>query len=305
MSDSNGQWHVEHITPELLQVERIKSVIHSGKTAYQSVQILYTACFGRTLVLDGKTQSAELDEFIYHEALVQPSLTIHPNPKKVFIAGGGEGATLREVLSHKTVEQAVMVDIDKEVVDLCRRYLQNHHQNAFDDPRLELHFTDAIQFLEDSTDSYDVIVIDVPDPLEAGPAYLLFTQEFYQLAKRRLREQGIIVVQAGPTGPAFLEQCFASVAHTMGTVFAATYLYEAFVACFGSTWGFVMGSLGPDPLAFDKAAVDSILSQRLSRPLRYYDGITHQGMFSTPKYLREKVASEARLITRDNPLYVP
>ena len=305
MSDFTGQWHVEDITPDLLQVERIKGIVFSGRTAYQSVQILETVCFGKTLVLDGKTQSAELDEFVYHEALVQPPLTVHPHPETVFIAGGGEGATLRETLSHDTVRRVVMVDIDQEVVDLCRQHLPRHHQGAFDDPRAEVHFTDAYRFLEETKDSYDVIVIDVPDPLEAGPAYLLFTREFYELARGKLRPQGILVAQAGHTGPAYMEQCFASVAHTMGIVFPAAYIYEAFIPCFGSTWGFVMGSIGPDPLALDGNAVDSVLSKRLSKPLRYYDGVTHRGMFSPPKYLREKVASESRIITRDNPLYVP
>ncbi len=303
MTDANGQWHVEYITPQLLQVERIKEVIYSGKTAYQSVQILDTGCFGRTLVLDGKTQSAELDEFIYHEALVQPSLIVHPNPERVFIAGGGEGATLREVLFHKSVRKAVMVDIDQEVVELCRRHLPNHHQGAFDDPRLDLHHTDALRFLEESTKGFDVIIIDVPDPLEGGPAYLLFTQEFYQMAKERLTDQGLMVVQAGPTGPAFLEQCFASVAHTMSSVFPAAYPYEAFVPCFGSTWGFILAGERLDPAAMSVGEIEGRLATRLTRPLRFYDGITHSGLFSLPKYIREALAKEERLITRDTPLY--
>ncbi len=305
MLESSGEWHSEYITPHLLQVERISSIVHNGKSAFQSVQILDTHTFGRLLVLDGKTQSSELDEFIYHEALVQPALTIHPKPEKIFIAGGGEGATLREALSHNTVKQVVMVDIDKEVVDLCRKHLPNHHQKAFEDPRTKLHLTDALAFLENHTTKYDVIIIDVADPLEEGPCYLLFTQEFYKLATKRLNSNGVIAVQAGPTGPAFMKQCFASVAHTMKSVFKQAYLYEAFVACFTSTWGFVLGSRGADPLSFSPEKIDAILSQRLSRPLRYYDGITHRGMFSVPKYLRDSVARDARLITKDNPLYVP
>ena len=305
MIELGSEWHVEPITPELLQVEKIKEVIYSGKTAYQSVQILDTACFGITLVLDGKTQSTELDEFVYHEGLVQPSLISHPNPEKVFIAGGGEGATLREVLSHKDIRQAVMVDIDREVVDLCRRYLPKHHQGAFDDPRLELHHTDALRFLEESQERYDVIIIDVPDPIERGPAYLLFTQEFYRLAKDRLNDQGLIVAQAGATGPSFFEQSFASVAYTMSTLFPAIYPYEAFIPSFGCTWGFVMGSLGPNPLALDIQKVDSLLAQRVTSTLRYYDGTTHRGMFSIPKYLRDAIAKETRLITKENPVFLP
>ena len=86
-------WHYEHVTPDLLQVERVERVVHSGRTAFQSVVIQDTACFGRSLVLDDKTQSTEVDEFVYHESLVQPCMIVHPGPRRVFIAGGGEGAT--------------------------------------------------------------------------------------------------------------------------------------------------------------------------------------------------------------------
>ena len=196
-----GDWHYEHITPDLLQAERVERVHFAGRTEYQDVTIQDTACFGRSLVLDGKTQSTELDEFIYHEALVHPALISHPEPRSVFIAGGGEGATAREVLAHRSVRRVVMVDIDSEVVELCRRFLPNHHQGAFDDPRLSLLHADAFAFLEESTETFDVAVIDVPDPLEGGPACLLYTREFYGLLRSRLNPGGAMVAQSGPPGP--------------------------------------------------------------------------------------------------------
>ena len=255
-----GDWHYELITPGLLQTEQRLRVFYRGQTEYQHVEVMDGATFGRTLVLDGKTQSTEVDEFAYHEALVHPSMIAHPNPKSVFVAGGGEGATIREVMSHRSVEQVVMVDIDKQVVDLCREYLPNHHQGSFDDPRLELHHMDALEFLEDTSLRFDVVIIDVPDPLEAGPAYLLFTQEFYSLLKERLRPGGLMVAQSGPTGPAFYEQCFSAVANTVGSVFSGVYLSEAFVPSFGTTWGFVIGSTGPDPTSLSVEETDSRIS---------------------------------------------
>ena len=86
-----GNWLYETITPDLIQVERIREVIFEGRTQYQDVMIVDGLCFGRTLLLDGKTQSTEMDEFVYHEALVHPSMILHPDPKQVFVAGGGEG----------------------------------------------------------------------------------------------------------------------------------------------------------------------------------------------------------------------
>ena len=299
-----GDWHYELITPGLLQTEQRLRVFYRGQTKYQHVEVMDGATFGRTLVLDGKTQSTEVDEFAYHEALVHPSMIAHPNPKSVFVAGGGEGATIREVMSHRSVEQVVMVDIDKQVVDLCREYLPNHHKGSFDDPRLDLHHMDALKFLEDTSLRFDVVIIDVPDPLETGPAYLLFTQEFYSLLKERLRPGGLMVAQSGPTGPAFYEQCFSAVANTVGSVFSGVYLSEAFVPSFGTTWGFVIGSTGPDPTSLSVEETDSRISDRIEGELRFLDGITLRGMTSVPKYLRKAVDAEEKIITRDNPIFV-
>ena len=299
----NG-WHYEYITPDLLQGERVERVVHSGRTAFQSVVIQDTACFGRSLVLDDKTQSTEVDEFVYHESLVQPSMIAHPGPRRVFIAGGGEGATAREVLRHRTVERVVMADIDEQVVDLCRRHLGAFHQGSFDDPRLELHHRDAMAVLDESQGAFDVAVIDVPDPLEGGPAYLLFTAEFYALAMARLAPGGLLVTQAGPTGPAFHEQCFSAVANTVGSAFPTMSAYEAFVPSFGATWGFVVGSLEGNPAALDATEVDARLDGRGISGLRHYDGETHTGMFSLPKYLRTAMRAEHRIITKHDPLFV-
>lgn len=300
----DGDWHYELITRGLLQVEQRRRVLFRGQTDYQHVEVMDGAAFGRTLVLDGKTQSTEVDEFAYHEALVHPSMIAHPNPASVFVAGGGEGATIREVLAHRTVERVVMVDIDKRVVDLCRQFLPNHHRGAFEDPRLELHHMDALKYLEGAAPQFDVVIIDVPDPLEAGPAYQLFTQEFYSLLKARLNPGGVMVAQSGPTGPAFYEQCFSAVANTVGTVFPKVVLSEAFVPSFGTTWGFVIGSTGPDPTSLSVEETDARVSGRICTELRFLDGITLRGMTSVPKYLREAVAAEDRIITRDKPIFV-
>ena len=300
----DGTWHYELITPDLYQAERIDRVHFSGRTPYQDVLVQDGVAFGRSLVLDGKTQSTEVDEFAYHEGLVHPSMISHPAPKSVFVAGGGEGATLREALRHSTVESVVMVDIDEKVVELCREYLPDHHQGSFDDPRVKLIHDDALAYLESTSERFDVIIIDVPDPLEAGPAYLLFTQEFYSLVRDRLNDAGIMVSQSGPTGPSFYEQCFSAVANTVGSVFPVLTLSESFVPSFGSTWGFVIGSLRDDPGNLAPAVVDARIAERVSGPLRYFDGTTLRGMVSVPKYLRESVANERRIITRDAPLYV-
>lgn len=299
-----GNWHYELITEGLMQLEQIREVLFEGESPYQHVLIHDAECFGRSLVLDDKTQSTELDEFVYHEALVQPSMIAHPNPRTVFIAGGGEGATAREALRHRSVERVVMVDLDELVVSMCRKYLPNHHQGAFDDPRLTLLHEDALRYIETTDERFDIAIIDVPDPLEAGPAYLLFTQEFYRSMLSRLNPGGIMVAQSGPTGATFYEQCFSAVANTVASVFPEAHLCEAFIPSFGTTWGFVMGTPDDAVLTLTADEIDRRIAERTTGNLRSYDGIAHRGMFAVPKFLREAVEAEGRVITREEPLFV-
>lgn len=303
MQDPPTKWYYEYITPDLFLASNLTNVFYSGETRYQRVEIIETEPFGRCLVLDGRTQSSEADEFVYHETLVQPALTSLVAPRSAFIAGGGEGATAREVLSHRTIERVVMVDLDQEVVELCQEYLPNHHQGAFQDPRMELVFTDAWKYLEMTRDRFDIVVMDIPDPLEGGPAYLLFTQEFYRLAQERLNPGGFIVAQAGPCGPLNYKETFTAIHHTMSTVFPSVTPYRCYVPSFGSPWGFVIASSGPVPTDLSPKDADERLAARLLRPLRHYDGITHQGLFLLPKYIRGGLREEKRVVTRNEPLY--
>ena len=308
---SPGNWHSELVTPDVLMVYGIKDIVHAGKTAYQSVDILDTESFGRCLVLDGKTQSTEVDEHIYHEALVHPALLLHHRPQSVFIGGGGEGATLREVLSHDSVQRTVMVDLDTEVVQLCRRYLPEHHQGGFDDPRVELRHQDARQYLESCPETFDVMILDLVDPIDGGPSYLLYTQEFYRIARSRLKPGGILVTQAGPAGLLNYTECFTAIARTLSGLFPQTYPSTAYIPAFTTLWGFVLAftedasdqAMEP-PDRLEPRVIDRLISDRLSKELRYYDGITHRNMFALPKYLREGIRAEQRTVTDSEPVFM-
>ena len=304
MKDSDPdkhRWFSDYISPDLTMLHSIKERIYSGRTKFQSVDIINTGSFGVCLVLDGKIQSSEADEFIYHEALVHPVMLAHAQPEKVFIAGGGEGATLREVLAHKTVKRAVMVDIDEEVVELCRRFLPSWHQNAFDDPRAELHFADARKYLEESSDKFDVIIIDLVDPLEQGPARLLYTKEFYQTVKQKLERDGIMSVQAESAEWMNLDN-FTAIATTLGSVFPIACPYQVQVPSFLGLWGFVSASQSVDSPKLTAKEVDIRIAERISKELRSYDGLTHQAMFTIPKHIRQKLAASKRIITDREPI---
>ncbi|MFH1651666.1 MAG: fused MFS/spermidine synthase, partial [Chloroflexota bacterium] len=232
MDTDPASWLDDSISESFIQRHHIAEVLYEGRTPYQDVRILRTDSFGRVLVLDNKIQSSDADTFVYHEALVQPAMLAHPRPETVFIAGGGEGATLREALTQSTVRRAVMVDMDEAVVALCRQYLPDHNAGAFTDPRTELRHEDARAYLENTGERFDVIIIDLPDPIEEGPAYRLFTREFYRVVRERLTDEGIIAVQSGSAMITELLN-LSAVQRTLREVFRHVAAYKVDMPCFG------------------------------------------------------------------------
>jgi spermidine synthase len=306
MNDSSplrNTWFHDGLSPDLGMLHRVGEYLYAGRSAYQGIEVIRTRSFGTCLVLDGKIQSSEADEFIYHESLVQPAMIAHPEPRTVLIAGGGEGATLREVLRHRSVEQATMVDLDEQVVEVCRKYLPSFSAGAFDDPRAELIIGDARRFVEESPRTFDVIIIDLPDPLEVGPAQLLYTREFYTAVKHRLAPGGIISVQSESSRWYDLN-AFVAIVRTISDVFAHAAPYQAHIPSFSSLWGFTAASetLAPEILGCDE--VNERIARRVDGSLRSYDGRTHAGIFSLPKHIRTALASAGNVITDTSPLAV-
>src|SRR5882672_1102099 len=164
---SSGSWFTEKFTPYDLRSHRIRRVLVRKKTRFQKAVLAETYSFGRCLILNDEIQSAEKDEFIYHECLVQPAMTLHPDPRDILILGGGEGATVREILRHPKVRRVTMVDIDGEVVSSCKKYLRKWHQGARDHPKTRLISLDAKTFIEGTTEKFDLIISDLPTPMRA------------------------------------------------------------------------------------------------------------------------------------------
>lgn len=304
MLDLPTTWYIEQMTPYERHMHGVKSILTSCKSKFQSIEIIDTFNSGRCLILDGKIQSSESDEFIYHDVLVHPAMITHPDPKKVFIIGGGEGATLREVLKYKSVEKVVMIDIDEEVVNLSKTYLPSFSAGAFEDSRVELLCIDGRKYLEETDTRFDVIIIDISEPLADSPAYLLFTEEFYKIVKAHLTKDGIITSQIGTSNHNSLLS-YVSVYKTLGRVFEEVETYEVFIPCYATPWGFAFASATLNPKKLSLEEIDKRIKDRNINNLKFYDGQTHISIFSLPKHLREALKSEQGKVIYDNePLYI-
>ncbi len=275
---------LDYTNPSAAVLLRVKDVLYSSRSPYQQIEVLDTEAFGRCLVLDGRVQSTEAEEFIYHEALVHPAMVTHPDPRTVLILGGGEGATLREVLRHRTVERVVMVEIDPQVVEICRRYLPEWSDGAFDDPRVTLIIDDAARYLQEKEDRFDVIICDLTDPIPGTPAEGLASEEAFQAMHRHLRPGGILVNQAGSTGISELDY-FVRVYRTMVSVFRHLVPCSIQITSFAESWGFIVASDMYDPRDLTPEEVEERLSRRCEREkLRYYDGFIHRALFTLPRW---------------------
>jgi len=252
---------------------RAKDIIVTGETAYQSYAIVDTETYGTMLFLDGFVQSAQRDEYIYHESLVQPAMLGHPDPKKVLVIGAGEGSTAREILYHPSVERLVLVDLDQEVIEMCKEHLPSFHKGAFDHPKVELIFDDGYHYLKNCDEQFDIVILDVVDALDDGPSQKLYTREFYQYLKTNcLNPGGVVVVQSMINNELAiddqwhvhceLDQCFDHVCS-----------YSTFIPSFWSKWRFTMASDLVNGAKISESQIDQAAKDRdIESKLFYMNG---------------------------------
>mmetsp|Transcript_15456 Transcript_15456/g.33523 ORF Transcript_15456/g.33523 Transcript_15456/m.33523 type:complete len:313 (+) Transcript_15456:180-1118(+) len=305
MSESSKRlWLEEELGDDYRWSYRVTSVLFSGKSEFQEIDLVDTPTFGKVLLLDGKMQSTESDEKIYHELLVHPTFLHHPNPKTVFIMGGGEGATLREVLRHKSVEKVVMVDIDKVVTDFCAKHL-TRNTAAFNDPRLKLINDDAQMQLKNWEGTFDIIIGDLADPLDGGPCYQLYTQEFYRdVLMPKLNPGGIFVTQSGPCGPLSAHEVFTCIYNTIASVFPRVVPYVEYIPSFCDAWGFTMAFKDASTPMLNAEQVDTLAAERIEGELETLDGDTLKGAMQLTKLVRKAIAAEKEIYTLHNAKFI-
>lgn len=257
----------------------VTQMIHHEKTDFWDVAIFDNPLFGRVLAIDGTIQMTEKDEAIYHEMLVHPALFSHSKPDSVLIIGGGDGATLREVLRHKDVGKVILVEIDRRIMELTKEHMPTLSNGAFDDPRVEVIIADAAQYLKESEVMFDIILSNACDPIGASAA--LFTQEFYGNCKKRLKEGGILVNQ---NGVPFLqkEEYELSMKHRKAH-FANVTCYLAPIPTY--VGGFMAFGWASDA---KYTALVEVLKKRLAKvsgKMFYYTPAIHKAAFALPAYL--------------------
>lgn len=288
----NFQWYVEQVAPGEIHAHALTETLVSGKSIYQTYAVVQSSLFGKMLVLDGDTQSAALDEFIYHEALVHPACAHAGEPKRALILGGGEGASLRELLRVPSMAEVTMVDIDGEVVDACRKHLPEWSAGAFEDPRAELIIGDARAYVEGSSKKFDVIIGDLTEPLQDSPSYGLHTHAFYEQLRKRIAPGGAYALQTSMAGPHNFS-LHARMIATLRGVFGSVAPYSVYMPAFDTEWGLALCSEASRPPAEAAGAADR--HAKACGGLRFYDAESHRGMFNLPRYLRDAYAAAAPL----------
>lgn len=275
-------WFTEDWTPHMRLSLKTGQVIHREESAYQEIAVLETDQSGRVLILDDVIQTTEKDEFVYHEMLVHVPMTVHPNPRSVLIIGGGDGGTAREVLKHDTVERAVMVEIDRRVVEVSREHLP-FLSGSLSDPRLELVFADGIEYVRENKDSFDVIIIDSTDPV--GVATGLFSGSFYRRVKDCLNEEGLFSQQTA--SPFYNRPLLRRLQRDLSEIFPVSTFYLGVVPTYpGGLWSYSLGSKRYDPVDFDASRARAL-------ECRYYSPEIHRASLALPPFCRALLPNPA------------
>jgi len=267
-------WLSERQTPELSLSIKVKETLYRKTSPFQEILIVDSYQFGLVLFLDGTFQTTERDEFFYHEMITHVPLLSHPRPEKVLVIGGGDGGTLREILKHKSIKEAILVEIDKDVVEASKRFLP-FYRSFEGDKRYTIEIADGIEYVKKNENLFDIIIVDSTDPV--GPATGLFSEDFYRNCHRSLKEDGILVVQS--ESPFLHIQLIRDIKATISKIFSMSMIYTVPVPTYPSGyWSFTVGSKRYDP---------SIPLRVPDFETKYYTPEIHRASFALPRFLRD------------------
>jgi len=265
------------------QAFNVDKLYFENKTDHQHLVIFENAMFGRVMALDGIIQTTEADEFIYHEMLTHVPILTHGNAKDILIVGGGDGGILREVCKHTSVENITQVEIDAQVIDMCKQYLPNHSAGAYDNPRANIVIDDGAKFVKNTEQRFDIIISDSTDPI--GPGDVLFTDDFYASCKKALKPNGILVTQ---NGVAFMQLDEVTTTNSRLTpYFKDHHFYSAAIPTYiGGIMTFAWATDNTELRNIDLNTVTERF-KAANIATRYYNPEIHKASFALPQYIMD------------------
>ncbi len=271
------------ITPEGfgIAIEKDKD-LYSETSPYQKVDVFSSRAFGNVLTLDGLMMVTERDEFFYHEMIVHIPMLTHKNPKNILVIGGGDGGTVRELLKHKSVEHIDMVEIDGLVVEASKKFFPTV-SSELNNPKVNVLIQDAVEFIKDKEDIYDIVLIDSTDPI--GPGEGLFNEKFYNNVKRALKKGGIVTPQT--EGPFAQSENMKKTYHLLRKVFKNVAPYCGPMPTYPGgywSWGFCSDDV---EIPFDCTKIDEKRAQEIEKTCKIYNRMLHCAAFMVPNFVKE------------------
>ncbi len=274
-------WFSEMHTKNAKFSIRVNRQLVSLQSEFQRLDVFESPDFGRFLTLDGYMMLTEKDEFIYHEMIVHVPLAVHPNPERVLVIGAGDGGVVRELTRYDSVRCIDLVEIDREVVRVCKEYLP-FTASKLDDPRVNICYQDGLKFIRGCREDYDIVIVDSTDPF--GPGEGLFTKEFYGNCYKALKEDGIMVNQH--ESPFYENDAIAMQRAHKRIVesFPISKVYQAHIPTYPSGhWLFGFASKKYHPVK----DMDAARWNALNLETKYYNSELHVGSFALPNYVEE------------------
>lgn len=289
-----GLWLPRWRSDTEAHIHYVKDIIFSAKSKFQKIDIVELVGYGKCLILDGIHQSCEADEFIYQEAITHPALFVHPKPENVLIIGAGAGNVLREVLKHPTVKEVTMVDIDKVVVESCRKYL-GWDKGAFEDPRTQLIIGDGAKYIQETKKSFDCIIVDSTTPKPGSIAYQLYGEVFFTNIHSKLRRGGILCGLQSNANILYINS-HRTIREMLKRTFTQVTTYTAYCPFYAISYAFTLSIRDEKKDVLDVSLFEKRVSE-LGHLLHFYDLETHKHMFNLPKHIRSAISNEGELVS--------
>lgn len=276
-------WFKENYRDFLSIHYKVNKILFSGKSDFQTVEIVESDRYGKMLFNDNILMLTEKDEYVYHEMIAHVPLFSHPNPENVLIIGGGDGGTLREVLRHKNVKKATLVEIDSMVLEACKKFIPLS-SSSMEDPRATIQVADGIDFVAKTKEKFDLIIIDSSEPI--GPSTPLFGKDFYKSIKNVLNKDGTVIAQG--ESPFLEKENQVSLLGIQKELFSKVHAYNyTNYSYVGGLWTFTYASDTICPIK--DFSPEKVRASGLD--FNYYNIDTHYASFQLPEFIKKNLGN--------------